>query len=114
METLLNPYDIEIQETPKIEEMLNYETILFEISKELIDYRKKNNLTQRQLANKLNVNQTMISKLESGDYNIDFKTLLNFSYQLENNTSIFLETLQNITKRLIEKENYKKKIKEKI
>ena len=109
MSTLFDPYSVDIQEDSKINEILDYTDILVEIAKELINYRKKNNLTQKQLANKLNVNQTMVSKLESGNYNVTFKTLLKISYKLEENSDIFLETLQNIRKILIEKENYKNK-----
>lgn len=109
MSTLFDPYSVDIQEDLKINEILDYTDILAEIAKELINYRKKNNLTQEQLANKLNVNQTMVSKLESGNYNATFKTLLRISYKLEENSDIFLETLQNIRKILIEKENYKNK-----
>ena len=109
MSTLFDPYSVDIQEDSKINEILDYTDILAEIAKELINYRKKNNLTQEQLANKLNVNQTMVSKLERGNYNATFKTLLRISYKLEENSDIFLETLQNIRKILIEKENYKNK-----
>lgn len=109
MSTLFDPYSVDIQKDSKISEILDYTDILAEIAKELINYRKKKNLTQEQLANKLNVNQTMVSKLESGNYNATFKTLLRISYKLEENSDIFLETLQNIRKILIEKESYKNK-----
>lgn len=106
---LFDPYSVDIKESTEINELLDYTDILVEIAKELINYRKKNNLTQKELAEKLNMNQTMISKLESGNYNATFKMLLKISYSLEKNSNIFLEILQKIRTNLIEKENYKNK-----
>lgn len=106
---LFDPYSVDIKESTEINELLDYTDVLVEIAKELINYRKKNNLTQKELAEKLNMNQTMISKLESGNYNATFKMLLKISYSLEKNSNIFLEILQKIRTNLIEKENYKNK-----
>ncbi len=106
---LFDSYSVDIKESTEINELLDYTDVLVEIAKELINYRKKNNLTQKELAEKLNMNQTMISKLESGNYNATFKMLLKISYSLEKNSNIFLEILQKIRTNLIEKENYKNK-----
>ena len=62
-------------ETQGITEILEQEELLYVISKNIITYRKENNLTQEELAKKINVNQTMISKLESGNYNPTFKQI---------------------------------------
>lgn len=39
------------------------------ISKLIKEIRKNNNLTQKELADKLEITQAMVSKLESGEYN---------------------------------------------
>lgn len=55
---------------------MEYNDILFLISKSFVEYRDKNNLTQMDLAKKLNVKQAMISKIESGKYNPSIKFLV--------------------------------------
>lgn len=66
---------------PSIEEefirKVNYRIML-----ELTKYRLKNNLSQKALAIKLNVTQPMISKYESGDYNISLKNLIHLFYTI--------------------------------
>ena len=89
--------DIEIkQDTSKIDEILEYEEILFEISESLKKYRKENNLTQKQLAKTLEFDQVMISKLESGNYNPTFKQLHKISRKLTNSADLFIKVLENI------------------
>ena len=56
---------------------IEYNEILFIISKELVNYRDENQLKQEDLAKKLNVSQVMVSKMESGKYNYTIKTLVN-------------------------------------
>ena len=46
-----------------------------EISKNLLYYRKKAGLTQKQLAEKIGVKNTAVSNWESGDNSIDIDTL---------------------------------------
>lgn len=103
---LFDPYSIEIEESEKLSEILDYTDILAEIAKALKNYRKSNSLTQKQLANYLKVNQSMISKLESGEYNATFKMLLNISYALEKNSNLFIEVIENILKVLTVKYQY--------
>lgn len=55
---------------------IEYNEILFIISKELVNYRDENQLKQEDLAKKLNMSQVMISKMESGKYNYTIKTLV--------------------------------------
>jgi transcriptional regulator with XRE-family HTH domain len=118
---LMDFTDIEIKEdTSKIDEIVEYEEILFEISNSLKKYRKENNLTQKQLAELLEFDQVMISKLESGNYNPTFKQLHKISRKLTNSAGLFVNVLENIIdninqmykttyKLTIKKEKYNKK-----
>ena len=49
-------------------ELYELEEQKLEIVKKIIDYRIKNNLTQKQLAKKVNVTQQHISKIENGEF----------------------------------------------
>lgn len=96
-EELMNFDNIDIkQDTSEIDEILEYEEILFEISESLKKFRKENNLTQKQLAKKLDFDQVMISKLESGNYNPTFKQLHKISRKLTNSAELFIKVLDNI------------------
>lgn len=68
--------------------------ILYSISKYLINYRKENNLTQKEMAKKLNIDQSMIAKLESGTYNPTFKKLFDITNKLINNSYMFIHILR--------------------
>ena len=74
-----------------IDEVLEYEQILLSISKTITNYRAKNNLTQKELAEKLDVNQVMISKLEKGNYNPTIKILYTMSRKLTKTSDLFIE-----------------------
>lgn len=94
---LLDFTNVEIKEdTKKVEEIIEYEEILFEISKSLKEYRKEKKLTQKQLAQMLDFDQVMISKLESGNYNPTFKQLHKISRKLTHSANFFIEVLENI------------------
>lgn len=103
---LFDPFSEEIEESTKVSEILDYSDIISEISKSLINYRKINNLTQLQLAKILNMKQSMVSKLESGEYNATLKMLLKISYILENDSSFFIEIIENIRRLLIKKKQF--------
>lgn len=74
---------------------LEYIEILYIISISIENYREKYNLTQKQLANKLQVSQEMISKLESGKCNISIKKLVEIWNKLSNNEYDFTSRLLN-------------------
>jgi len=46
-----------------------------DISLAISDYRRENNLSQIEMANKLDVSQPMVSKIESGEYNFSIEFL---------------------------------------
>ena len=110
---LFNPYNVEIKEdVSDIDAIIEYEEIMYAISEYIINYRKKHNLTQKQLAEKINKKQSMISKLESGEYNPSFKEIYNLSRMLENSSDIFIDILKSIESKIrkISLCNYKVKI----
>ena len=88
-----------------IDPVLEYEQILLSISKTIIKYREEHNLTQKELAQKLNVNQVMISKLERGNYNPTIKLLYNISRKLYNSSDLFISTLKDIIISLYKSQN---------
>ena len=83
-------------ETQGITEILEQEELLYVISKNIITYRKENNLTQEELAKKINVNQTMISKLESGNYNPTFKQIYKITKKLTGSIELFNKILEEM------------------
>lgn len=103
---LFDPFSVEIEESVEISEILDYTDILVEVSRALVNYRKTQSLTQKQLSKILNMKQSMISKLESGEYNATLKMLLKISYTLEKDSSLFLDIIENIKKVLIRKKQY--------
>ncbi|MFV9567119.1 helix-turn-helix domain-containing protein [Thermoanaerobacter mathranii] len=56
--------------------------ILYDISMKIFEFRVKNNWTQKQLAEKLGITQSMVSKLESGQYNPTVEQLWKISKKL--------------------------------
>ena len=94
---LVDLSNVEIQaDTQMAEEIIEYEEILYEISKSIKDYRKEHKLTQKQLAKILDIDQVMVSKLESGNYNPTFKQIHKISRRLTESSDLFVDTLQNI------------------
>ena len=105
-DNLFSANDIKIKEdVSNIDTILDYEQILLVISKSIINYRIKNGLTQKELANKLRVNQVMISKLERGNYNPTIKLLYNISRKLTNSSDLFIDTLKDIITNLYKTKN---------
>jgi len=49
--------------------------VMSQIGGQLLAYRKMHNLTQKDLAKKLGVSQSMVSKIETGEKNISIRVL---------------------------------------
>lgn len=80
---------------------IEYRDVLFVISKEIVDYRERNNLTQQQLATKLNITQEMVSKIESGRYNISVEKLVSLWCDLsDDNFSMGEQILSSLLKKI--------------
>ncbi|WHE06014.1 helix-turn-helix transcriptional regulator [Thermoanaerobacterium thermosaccharolyticum] len=63
-------------------EIFELDDILYDISMKIYEFRLKNDLTQKQLAEKLGIKQSMVSKLESGQYNPSIEQLWKISKKL--------------------------------
>lgn len=61
----------------------------YQLSTYIFDYRMKNNLTQKEFAKMLGVKQPMVSKFESGNYNISLQSICDVMAKL--NTRVRLE-----------------------
>ena len=97
----------------EFERDMQYVVVVGEIAKALIKYRKEHNLTQSELAEILEVNQAMVAKLESGDYNPTFKKIFYISWKLTNSSEFFVDVLKNINLGIKRhSENSKKELKE--
>jgi ribosome-binding protein aMBF1 (putative translation factor) len=80
------------------EELINQielESILVDIASNIINYRVENGLTQKELAEKLEISQAMVSKLESGDYNPSIEFLFNISKKLGLNLVVELKKTES-------------------
>lgn len=60
------------------------------IAKKIKEYRKKNNLTQEQLAEKINIGTKQISRIEVGSFYPSIKTFLKLIEVLNINLSDFI------------------------
>lgn len=60
-----------------------YNRIQYSIVTALFDYRMENKLSQTKLAKQLGITQSMVSKLESGDYNMSLKTICDVFFKLK-------------------------------
>ena len=72
-------YRVGGEEGSKCDELYD---IYYKISTEIFKYRIKHELSQKKLAQKLGVTQSMVSKLESGDYNYTLEQLWKVSKKL--------------------------------
>jgi len=82
-ELLTNPWDlIDKLVDNDLKQLFELDDILVDISLKIINYRIDNNLSQKQLAKKLGISQSMVSKLESGEYNPTVEQLWKISKKL--------------------------------
>lgn len=72
-------------------EYFELDDILYNISMKIFDYRIENKMKQSELAEKLNISQGMISKLESGEYNPTVQQLWKISKKLDMKVIVSLE-----------------------
>ena len=60
----------------------------------LITQRKKLQLTQRELAERLNISHSIIGKIETGDRRLDIVELLEYAHALEIDTMDIINIIQ--------------------
>ncbi|MBU5256308.1 helix-turn-helix transcriptional regulator [Tissierella praeacuta] len=80
---LKNPWDIFNDFDEEIKQEFELSNMLVDIACKIINYRLDNDMTQRDLANKLEITQAMVSKLESGEYNPSIEFLFKISKKLD-------------------------------
>ena len=78
-------------------EMFELDDMLYQISMKIFDYRIANGWTQKQLAQKLGIKQSMVSKLESGVYNPTVELLWKISKKLNWSFKVILEDKEEMT-----------------
>ncbi|TDO68926.1 DNA-binding XRE family transcriptional regulator [Halanaerobium saccharolyticum] len=59
----------ELFESKEVKEEYEKLNVMYEIKKQIIRYRIENDLTQKELADKIGTKQSAISRLENDDYN---------------------------------------------
>lgn len=74
-----------------LKQLFELDDILVDISLKIINYRIGNNLSQKQLAEKLDISQSMVSKLESGEYNPTVEQLWKISKKLGWSFKVIME-----------------------
>ncbi len=70
---------------------LNLIGVMTDISAALINYRAENSLSQKELAEKLECSQAMVSKIESGDYNFTIRKLFDVVSKLGGRVSLEID-----------------------
>lgn len=91
-ELLISPWDlIDELADDDLEQLFELDDILVDISLKIINYRINNDLSQKQLAEKLDISQSMVSKLESGEYNPTVEQLWKISKKLGWSFKVIME-----------------------
>ena len=75
-------------EDDEFKKAMELEDMLVDIACEFINYRAANDLTQKELAEKLQITQAMVSKVESGEYNPTVRMLFEIAEKLSWNFSL--------------------------
>lgn len=83
-----------------------YYDALGRISADLVNYRISNGLSQTDLATMLGVSQAMISKYESGDYNISLKAMVQLYCRLKLPLKHVFEAAEDKTDEIVGNANY--------
>lgn len=83
-----------------LKQLFELDDILTDISLKIINYRIDNDLSQKQLADKLGISQSMVSKLESGEYNPTVEQLWKISKKLGWNFKVIMEDENNDTQQI--------------
>lgn len=65
-----------------------YYDFLLRLSNCIKEYRKKNNLSNKELADQLGVTTTLVSRIESGNKNLGLKTVIKFLTHINKKISI--------------------------
>lgn len=101
-ELLIDPFKWINDETT---ETFEFEDILYNVAIKIFDIRMEKGLNQSEFADLLGVSQSMVSKLESGDYNPTLGQLYKLSKKLDIRFDIIFGKYQieNSTKRLLQK-----------
>lgn len=84
-------------------ENIDYNDMLFCVAKSLIEYRNYYNYNQEKIAEILGVSQVMVSKIESGKYNLSIKSLVNIWNKLSTKEYNFSK---KILEEMLKKSNY--------
>jgi len=79
---LIDAYSFFDGEKDEFKQKMAVEDMLVDIACEFINYRVKNKMSQKDLADKLQITQAMVSKLESGEYNPTVKMLFEIAQKL--------------------------------
>ena len=85
-----NPYEFFNNVDDDLKSKMELDSILVDIACKFINYRKDNNMSQKDLAKKLEISQAMVSKLESGEYNPTIEFLFNTCRKLNLDITIKL------------------------
>ena len=72
----------ELFESEEVKEEYEKLNVMYEIKKQIIRYRIENNLTQKELADRIGTKQSAISRLENDDYNPSVEFLNKIAHAL--------------------------------